>query len=84
MAATPVRTGERPNSALKAIKMMCIECMGGEKREVPHCTAPNCPLYDYRLGRKPKATSDKPKRVMSEETKQKMAAARTAKKEKNQ
>jgi len=84
MAMKPVRTGVKPATALKAIKEFCIECMGGDKKEVEHCTAPKCPLFDFRFGKKPGKgeKSDKPKRVLSEETKAKMAKAREAKKKK--
>ena len=39
---------------LKAIKKHCIECMGGVKKEVARCTAPKCPLFNYRDGHNPK------------------------------
>ena len=43
---------------LKAIRMKCIECMGGDtaqacKELIRDCPAPDCPLYDFRLGRNP-------------------------------
>jgi hypothetical protein len=42
----------RPSKAAlwKAIRGFCLECMGGSKAEIEKCTAPNCPLYPWRLG----------------------------------
>ena len=34
----------------KAIRLQCIECMGYQGKEVPHCTSDLCPLFPYRLG----------------------------------
>jgi len=31
-----------------AIKAFCLECMGYQRTEVTHCTAPECPLYTHR------------------------------------
>lgn len=44
---------EKITSPLKAIRCFCIECMGGQVREVKDCTAPNCPLYAFRMGKNP-------------------------------
>ena len=43
----------KPLSPLKAIKKNCIECMGGNPREVPNCEIKECPLYLYRMGHNP-------------------------------
>lgn len=42
----------RPSKAAlwKAIRSFCIQCMGGSTAEIEKCTAPNCPLYPWRLG----------------------------------
>ena len=32
-----------------AIRLFCLECMGGSQLEVTNCTAPPCPLYEFRL-----------------------------------
>ena len=34
-------------SPLMAIKNNCVECMGGEKREVPLCQIMDCDLWPY-------------------------------------
>ena len=41
-------------SALKAVRAFCLECCGGSYKEVKLCPAQRCPLYDYRLGHRPK------------------------------
>ena len=35
----------------QAIKAFCVECMGNQPQFVKDCTAPDCPLYSFRLGR---------------------------------
>ena len=39
-------SGKSPRTA---ILVHCTACMGWEGHEVPKCTAPNCPLFPYRL-----------------------------------
>ena len=47
---------ELPRTSFKklvlAIKSQCVECFGGQRSEVEHCTSPKCSLYPYRLGAK--------------------------------
>jgi len=44
---------------VKAIREFCIECMGGKgngqniSHLIKECSAPDCALYDYRLGKNP-------------------------------
>ena len=59
---------EKITSPLKAIRAHCIECMGGQVREVKVCTIPNCPLYAFRMGTNPYHT-----RQYTEEQRQAMA-----------
>lgn len=40
-------------SPLRDIHEHCIECMGGNVREVKNCTSPKCKLYPYRFGKNP-------------------------------
>ena len=35
----------------QAIREKCIDCCGGFVREVKRCTAYNCPLWRWRMGR---------------------------------
>jgi len=53
---------KKATSPLKAIKLMCKECMGSDRRErlkqenvdmVRNCPDPMCPLFDFRMGKNP-------------------------------
>ena len=60
---------EKITSPLKAIRCFCIECMGGQVREVKDCTAPNCPLYAFRMGKNPyrsRELTDEERQVIAE------------------
>jgi hypothetical protein len=35
-----------------AIRLFCIECMGGVSAEVKKCEATDCPLHSFRMGKK--------------------------------
>ena len=39
-------------SRLAAMKAMCVECMGFDAAEVRNCSAPACPLFPYRPGKR--------------------------------
>ena len=42
-------------SPLKAVRKYCVEtCMEGSEREVNLCSLENCPLWEYRFGKRPK------------------------------
>ena len=38
---------------IRAIRENCIECSGGSFSEVRHCVIHMCPLYPYRMGKRP-------------------------------
>ena len=38
---------------LKAIRAKCIDCSGGNLKEVRYCTVESCSLYPYRMGKRP-------------------------------
>ena len=42
---------------LKAIRAKCMECTGGNRRKILHCPSDGCPLYPYRMWRKPSKSS---------------------------
>ena len=49
---------KKQKSPVKAIRKMCIECMGGQESEghikrISDCGSPDCSLYDFRLGKNP-------------------------------
>lgn len=47
------RYKERANTPKKAIRAMCIECMGGLIAEVDRCSSKGCALYPFRKGSNP-------------------------------
>ncbi len=44
------RKSERP---LVAVRRHCVECSGGNAREVRRCQCLNCKLWPYRFGIRP-------------------------------
>lgn len=38
---------------VKAIRKKCVDCSGGSSKEVSHCQILDCPLYLYRMGKRP-------------------------------
>ncbi len=43
---------------IKAIRAKCLDCCGGQAKEVRLCPCENCPLYPYRMGHRPKECAD--------------------------
>ncbi len=39
---------------IKAIRAKCLDCSGGQFKEVRLCSVKSCPLYEYRNGHRPK------------------------------
>lgn len=39
---------------IKAIRAKCLECSAGQVSEVRNCPVKNCPLWEYRMGHRPK------------------------------
>ena len=44
---------EKRISPLKAIRLKCLDCCCGSVHEIKLCTAEQCPLYPFRLGKNP-------------------------------
>ena len=50
---------KKKTSPSKAIREMCIECMGGRgtgqnvSKLISECTSPHCPVYEFRFGNNP-------------------------------
>ena len=61
---------------VKAIRAFCLDCCGGSSMMVKGCSAPDCALYPFRLGknpyRKPRELSEEERQALRE----RMAAAR--------
>lgn len=43
---------------IKAIRAKCVDCCCGNVAEVRRCSAKQCPLYPYRMGKRPKGYTD--------------------------
>lgn len=43
---------------VKAIRAKCLDCSCNQTKEVKECPVKNCTLYPYRLGKRPRATSE--------------------------
>lgn len=39
---------------LRAIRLKCIDCSGGQEKEVRECRIVTCALHPYRMGRYPR------------------------------
>ena len=46
---------EMLRSPLKTIRARCLDCVAGSRAEVRRCELRECPLWPYRMGRRPKA-----------------------------
>lgn len=46
---------------VKAIRAKCLDCCGGQPKEVRLCTAKGCSLYGYRMGHRPQTYTKKVK-----------------------
>jgi len=38
---------------MRAIRLKCLDCMAGSAREVKLCSSDDCPLFQYRFGKRP-------------------------------
>ena len=43
---------------LKAIRAKCMDCCCGQAKEIKLCNLKNCPLYPYRMGKRPTVDTD--------------------------
>jgi hypothetical protein len=50
---------------LKAIRAKCIDCSAGYLGEVRLCPVTTCPIWPYRMGRRPNLSSDVPQKMRS-------------------
>lgn len=39
---------------IKAIRAKCLDCCAGQVKEVRECSVRACPLFQYRMGKRPK------------------------------
>lgn len=45
---------------IKSIRAHCLDCCGGSPQEVRLCPVEKCPLYPYRMGRRPRQGKETP------------------------
>lgn len=69
----------KATSPLEAIKLMCIDCMGGLKNEVKYCPTKKCAVWEFRLGKNPYRKSRELTEEEKEQMKERMMKAREAK-----
>lgn len=50
---------------VQAIRAKCLDCSGGECKEVKDCLATDCPLFPYRMGQNPNC---KPRQVSEDQS----------------
>lgn len=43
---------------VRAIRAMCVHCMGDNVREPRNCPSKSCPLWPYRLGKRPRSEEE--------------------------
>lgn len=43
---------------IKAIRAKCIDCTNGQNVEIRECPIKKCPLWEYRMGHRPKETDN--------------------------
>ena len=43
---------------IKAIRAKCIDCTNGQNLEIRECPIKECPLWEYRMGHRPKNNAD--------------------------
>ena len=53
---------------IKAIRAKCVDCCCGNVAEVRRCSATQCTLYPYRMGKRPKGYTDTTEDEKSENT----------------
>lgn len=44
---------EKRLTPMRAIRLKCLDCMGGSPKYVKECNTPDCSLFIYRLGKNP-------------------------------
>jgi len=45
---------------LKVIRRKCLDCTAGSYKEIRDCLIPDCALYPYRMGKRPKLNNRRP------------------------
>jgi hypothetical protein len=50
------------DTPIKAIRKKCLDCTCGQVLEIRECPVIECPLYPYRMGRRPDKATQIPSR----------------------
>ena len=53
---------------IKAIRAKCLDCTCGQVVEVRECLIRDCPLWEYRMGHRPKAEAIGKENISDEKT----------------
>ena len=69
------------STPMKAIQVFCFECCGGMKQDIKECTAKDCALYPYRMGKNPYRKSREYSDEEKEQLKERVKKAREMKNE---
>ena len=49
----------KTHTPMKAIRAKCLDCSCQQPKEVRLCTVKKCPLWPYRMGKRPKKEAPK-------------------------
>lgn len=44
----------KQRTPIQAMRAKCLDCSGGQPKEVRLCPVTNCALWPYRMGKRPK------------------------------
>jgi len=55
------------STPIQAIRLKCRECCGNHYSKIRGCTTTDCPLYPYRLGKRPVAEYVDPEQELIDE-----------------
>jgi hypothetical protein len=48
----------KKRTAVKSIRAKCLDCSNDQPKEVRLCPVIKCPLWPYRMGKRPKEDAD--------------------------
>jgi hypothetical protein len=51
---------DRVATPIKAIRLTCLDCSGGSRLGVRQCPLVDCPLHEYRFGKRPASSRRTP------------------------
>jgi len=45
---------KKVDTPIRSIRKKCLDCSNKQVKEVKHCTVYRCPIWPYRMGRRPR------------------------------